>query len=73
MIVNLLLLFLLNILFVGALWHMDVNHNLDKLGSSETRGLFKMKPEAAYRYSQYFLLITLLAIDALFIFTFFNK
>ena len=67
---KLILLFALNILLVGALWHMDVHHNLDKLGQSETRGMFKMKPEKAYRYSQYILLITLLFIDVLFILAF---
>lgn len=67
---TLILLFALNILLVGALWHMDVHHNLDKLGQSETRGMFKIKPEKAYRYSQYVLLISLLLIDVLFILAF---
>ena len=67
---TLILLFALNILLVGALWHMDVHHNLDKLGQSETRGVFKIKPEKAYRYSQYILLISLLLIDVLFILAF---
>lgn len=66
----LILLFALNILLVGALWHMDVHHNLDKLGQSETRGVFKIKPEKAYRYSQYILLVSLLLIDILFILAF---
>lgn len=66
--VILLLLFLLNILFVAALWHMDVHHNLDRFGEALTRGVFKMKPEKAYRYSQYVLLSSLLLIDALFVF-----
>lgn len=67
---TLILLFALNILLVGALWHMDVHHNLDKLGQSETRGMFKIKPEKAYRYSQYILLISLFLIDVLFILAF---
>lgn len=67
---TLILLFALNILLVGALWHMDVHHNLDKLGQSETRGMFKIKPEKAYRYSQYILLICLFLIDVLFILAF---
>ena len=67
---KLILLFALNILLVGALWHMDVHHNLDKLGQSETRGMFKMKPEKAYRYSQYILLFSLLLIDVLFVLAF---
>ena len=66
----LIFLFALNILLVGALWHMDVHHNLDKLGQSETRGMFKIKPEKAYRYSQYILLVSLLLIDVLFVLTF---
>jgi hypothetical protein len=66
----LILLFALNILLVAALWHMDVHHNLDKLGQSETRGMFKVTPEKAYRYSQYVLLICLLLIDILFILAF---
>ncbi len=70
-IMTLILLFFLNILFVGALWHMDVHHNLDRLGQSETRGMFKMKPATAYRYSQYVLVLSLLLIDALFVLTFF--
>jgi hypothetical protein len=68
--VTLILLFALNILLVGALWHMDVHHNLDRLGQSETRGMFKIKPEDAYRYSQYVLLICLLLIDVLFVLAF---
>ncbi len=67
---TLIFLFALNILLVGALWHMDVHHNLDKLGQSETRGMFKIKPEKAYRYSQYILLISLFLIDVLFILAF---
>ena len=46
---------------------MDVHHNLDKYGHDETRGVFKMKPEKAYRYSQYFLILVLIAIDILFV------
>jgi hypothetical protein len=69
--VILLLLFLLNILFVAALWHMDVHHNLDRFGEALTRGVFKIKPEKAYRYSQYVLLCSLLLMDALFVFAVF--
>lgn len=29
------ILIILNILFVGAIWHMDLNHNLDRLGGAE--------------------------------------
>lgn len=62
-----LLLLGLNILFMGALWHMDVNHNLDKLGKTETQGIFKITPEKGYRYSQYILIASLLLIDVLFV------
>lgn len=63
----LILLFLLNIIFVAALWHMDVHHNLDKYNHSETSGIFKMRPEKAYRISQYILIVTLFLIDVLFV------
>jgi len=52
---------------MGALWHMDVHHSLDKYGHDETRGVFKMKPEKAYRWAQYALIVSLLLIDLLFI------
>ena len=68
---ELLILFALNILFMGALWHMDVHHNLDKHGISETRGVFKMKAEKAYRISSYVLIGSLLLLDLLFIYKFF--
>jgi len=71
--VELIILILLNILFVGALWHMDVHHNLDKVGKTEVGSLFKMKPEKAYRYSQYILIFSLILIDILFITTFFSE
>ncbi|MCL5970339.1 MAG: hypothetical protein M1450_02475 [Patescibacteria group bacterium] len=62
-----LLLIILNILFVAAVWHMDLNHNLDRLGEKKTRGVFKITPEKGYRYSQYFLIAVLIAIDLLFL------
>ncbi|MEX2008316.1 MAG: hypothetical protein WD850_02430 [Candidatus Spechtbacterales bacterium] len=64
----LFLLFFLNILFVGAVWHMDINHHLDREGVKVTRGIFRITPETAYRVSQYLLIATLLAIDALVVF-----
>ena len=67
---SIILLFLLNILFVGAIWHMDLSHNLDKKGESQTRGVFKIPPEKAYRYSYYVLLAVLFLIDILFVMTF---
>lgn len=64
---KLFLLFLLNILFVGAIWHMDVSHNLDRGGVKKTRGVFKISPDAAYRLSQYALILSLILIDLIFI------
>lgn len=64
----LILLFLLNIAFVSALWHMDINHNLDRLGNKKTRGVFKVAPEQGYRYSQYVLIATLALLDFLVVF-----
>lgn len=64
------LLFFLNILYVGALWHLDVCHNLDRCGQEKTRGVFKIKPELGYRLSQYILIASLLLIDFLFLFGF---
>ena len=66
----LILLFLLNIIFVGAIWHMDIHHNLDKLGETKTRGILQTSPEKAYRYSYYLLILTLLLIDILFVISF---
>lgn len=61
------LLFLLNIIFVVAIWHMDVNHNLDRKGTRRTRGVFKISPEAGFRYSQYALLATIFLLDLVFL------
>ena len=61
------LLIILNILFVGALWHLDINHNLDRLGEKKTRGLFKVTPELGYRISIYALILILIALDLLFL------
>lgn len=68
---DLLLLFILNIIFVGAIWHMDVHHNLDKFRHTETGGVFKMRPEKAYRYSQYVLIVSLVLLDLLFVVKFY--
>lgn len=63
-------LFVLNLVFLIALWHMDVTHNEDRLGAELTRGIFKIPPERAYRYSYYVFIAVLAAIDALFIWMF---
>ena len=60
-------LFFLNIAYVFFLWHLDVNHALDRLGQEKTRGVFKIKPEAGYRFSLYGLIIILMLIDLLFL------
>ena len=62
------LLIILNILFIGSIWHMDVNHNLDRLGDKKTRGIFKIHPETGYRISQYALVILLILLDLLVLF-----
>lgn len=69
---ELIILFVLNILFVGAVWHMDVHHNLEKQGQRTAGGVFRFKTEDAYRYSQYVLIITLILIDLLFVFKFYQ-
>lgn len=69
---ELMILFILNIVFVGALWHMDVHHNPEKSGQARTGGVFRVKPEDAYRYSQYVLILTLILIDLLFVFKFYQ-
>ncbi|MBI4099415.1 hypothetical protein HY440_00235 [Candidatus Microgenomates bacterium] len=67
---EILTLFVLNILFLLALWHMDVTHNEDRLGAKLTRGFFKIPPERAYRYVYYSFIAILVAIDGLFIWAF---
>ena len=62
------LLLILNILFIFALWHMDVNHTADRLGEKKSRGVFKISPEEGYRYSQYGLIICLILLDLLFLY-----
>lgn len=58
-------LFALNIAFTMAVWHMDLNHHLDLEGARVTRGIFKIKPETAYRISEYALIGSLFLIDIL--------
>jgi len=58
-------LIILNILFVAAILHMNINHNLDRLGEKKTKGIFKLTPETGYRYSQYFLIAILILLDLL--------
>jgi hypothetical protein len=62
-------LIIADIAFMFFLWHMDVNHNIDRMGGTKTRGVFKMSPEAAYRWSQYGLLTTLVLLNVLFFLT----
>lgn len=60
-----LLLIVINILFVVAIWHMDINHNLDRLGERKTRGIFKISPETGHRMSQYVLIVLIVLLDLL--------
>ena len=64
---ELLSLFGLNIAFMVALWHMDVNHNLDREDVPVTRGIFHITPEQGYRWSFYLLVLILFAFDILFV------
>lgn len=64
---GLILLFALNIVFIVALWYLDINHSLDRLGEKDTRGLWKISPEQGFRYSQHVLILTLFLLDVLFI------
>lgn len=66
---TLIALLLLNILFVMALWHMDITSNEDRLGAKLTRGIFKIPPERAYRLAEYALVCILIALDILFVFS----
>jgi len=57
------LAFILTIVAVASIWHIDVNHNIDRLGQEKTRGIFKLKPEKAIRYAQYTLIFTIIIYD----------
>lgn len=57
---------------MGAVWHMDVGHNLSLEKKQKTEGVFRVSPKQAYRYSQYVLILTLILIDLLFVFKFFR-
>ena len=63
-IINLFII-VVNGLFLIALWHLDVNHNLDRLGEKGTRGIFKITPEAGYRISEYLLIASVFLLDCL--------
>ncbi len=56
-------LILLNTFFIISLWHLDINHNLDRVGEKKTRGVFKIPAEKGYRISQYGLILGVLLFD----------
>lgn len=58
-----IILIVLNIFFVMALWHMDVNHVMAEDGKKRTRGFFHFGPERAYRTSQYALIALVILVD----------
>ncbi len=59
----------LNIFFIMALYHMNMNADFSRMGKKVTRGVFKITGEQAYRYSEYCLIAILMFIDVLFVFT----
>jgi hypothetical protein len=70
---SLILLFLLNILFVAALWHVTVNYQIQKLGQKKTGGVLKISSETAFILSEYCLFLILFLIDILFVVMFWSK
>jgi hypothetical protein len=70
---SLILLFLLNILFVAALWHVTVNYQIQKLGQKKTGGVLKISSETAFILSEYCLVLILFLIDILFVVMFWSK
>lgn len=67
-----IIVLLLNGVFLVSLWHMDVNHNLDRLGEKQTRGVLKISPEAGYRISQYCLVAAVFLLDLLILYLHFR-
>lgn len=72
MVMQLAALFLLTIIGVAAIWHMDVNQNLERFRKKQTEGIFKISPEVGFRYSEYVLIAVIFAFDLLFIFLLFH-
>lgn len=71
--VTLILLFLLNILFIAAVWHITVAHQIQKLGQKKTGGVLKISPEKAFLLSEYALILILFLIDVLFVIMFWRR
>jgi len=69
----LILLFALNISFMGAVWHMSSNHILEGFGQELTGGIFRVTPETGFRLSEYWVIGTLFLMDVLFVVSFFMK
>jgi len=68
-----ILLFILNILFVGAVWHISASHQIGKLGQKRTGGVLKLSPETAFLLSEYVLISILFLIDVLFVVMFWKR
>lgn len=66
------ILLVVNMVILASLWHMSVNHTLDRLGEKRTRGVLKITPEAGYRISQYFLIAGVLLLDFLILYLLFR-
>jgi hypothetical protein len=71
--VGIILLFLFNILFVIALWHITISHQIQKLGQKKTCGVLKISPEKAFLFSEYTLILIMFLIDILFVIMFWRK
>lgn len=58
-------LVLFNLLFLIAVWHMSHNFTLKEKEFGLTRGIFKMKREDAYRFSEYLAMLAFFLTDIL--------
>ena len=63
---------LLNGVVLASLWHMSINHTLDRLGEKLTRGVLKITPEAGYIISQYCLVAAVFLLDLLILYLYFR-
>lgn len=64
------LLILFNFMFLLAVWHMSHNFTLKEKEFELTRGIFKIKREDAYRFSEYLAILAFFLTDMLFIYMF---
>ncbi len=66
-----LVLLLLNTIFWLGVWHMNLNFMAgEKFGQKITEGVFHIKTEDAYRYSEYISMAAFILTDVLFIWAF---